>query len=329
MRIKKLDGFGSYGSVVEDINLNSVTKDEWYKIKKVHSESLLTIIRLEEKIDYLRYVFLIKDIGTSDYSVKKFEKLSSIISPEKLQRSSVVANNFLVDPEYNTLQRITALKDNNNVPLGAFGDGELLWHSNGSGSLDFTPGVALMGVQDMEGTATGFVQTADFYEGLSESFKSELKEMVVVHNFKEGTINPVPVPDQELIFKLGMCLEDNVRIPLVIKSPSDIVGLHLGLNTFDYIEGMSKEESNRFLNYLKSHLFTEKYIYDYWWENDQNILLFDNSITLHRRLLNKNSCESRIAYRIAFRYESLCGYYNPYFQKEFNDLKKSMDDVTW
>lgn len=331
MKIKKIDGFGSYGTVVEDIDLNYVTEEEWYQIKLVHSQSLLTIIKLTNAIHYEKYNFLITNIGKSEYSNYKIEKILNVTSPEKFERTSLVANNTTVDNRFRTLRRITSLKDENGVPLGAFGDGELLWHSNNSGEIDFTPGVALMGVQDMQGTATGFVQTADFYQNLPESLKSELNEMVVVHNFREGTINPVPIPDQELMFKLGMCLDDNTRIPLVLKSPSGIVGLHLGLNTFDYIEGMSREESNKFLDYLKSNIFIEKYIFDYWWENDQNILLFDNSITLHRRILKegKNSCGNRMAYRIPFGYESLYGYYKPYLQNEFNDLKISMDSISW
>jgi alpha-ketoglutarate-dependent taurine dioxygenase len=151
--------------------------------------------------------------------------------------------------------------------------------------------------------------------------------MVVIHNYQEATVNPVPVPEQESVYKLGFCPEQNTRIPLVIKSPSGVVGLHLGLNTFDYIEGMTKEESNNLVKKIKGELFVEKYIYDYWWENDQNILLFDNSITLHRRLLSKGTCGDRIAYRIPFRYESLYGYYEPYFQEKFNKIKKIKDNV--
>jgi len=329
MRIKKLDGFGSYGSVVEDVDLNNITREDWYEIKKSHFNSLLTIIKPFSKIDYEKYHFLIHDIGSTQYSASSFKTIMKNNSLEEVEKTAEIVNNFTVDNRFSSLQRVTALKDSNNMPLGGFGDGELYWHSNNSGTIDFTPGVALMGYQDMKGSATGFLQTANYFENISESFKSELMDMIVVHNYKESSINPTPIPEQELIYKMAFCPKEDSRVPLVIKSPSGIVGLHLATNTFDYIEGMSKEESIKLLKKIKSELFVEEYIYDYWWENDQNILLFDNSITLHRRLLKKDSCESRIAYRIPFRYESLCEYYEPYFQKEFNDLKKSMDDVTW
>lgn len=328
MKIKKLDGFGSYGTVVEDIDLNNITEEEWYEVKRSHFHSLFTIIKPLSKINYERYHFLIQNIGSTRYPDSYFKILSENNSEEDLERTSRVANNFRVDPRFSSLNRVTSLKDEQGVALGVFGDGELKWHSNTSGTLNFVPGVALMGYQDMGGTATGFLQTADYFESLSDNLKSELMEMVVVHNYRESSINPTPIPEQELIYKT-FCPQKNTRIPLVIKSPSGIVGLHLGLSTFDYIEGMSRDESNRLLEKIKSELFVERYIYDYWWENNKNILLFDNSITLHRRILNKKSCENRIAYRIPFRYDSLCEIYYPYFQKEYNELKLSMDKFSF
>lgn len=329
MKIRKINGFGSYGTIVEDIDLNYITEEEWYEIKKTHASSLLTIIKPQYKINYEKYYFLIENIGSTQYSASSFKTLIENNPEEDVEKTSKIASNFTVDSRFGSLQRVTALKDNNNMPLGGFGDGELYWHSNNSGTIDFTPGVALMGHRDMKGTATGFLQTADYFESLSESFKSELLDMIVVHNYKESSINPTPIPEQELIYKMAFCPKKDTRVPLVIKSPSGIVGLHLGINTFDYIEGISKGDSIKLLEKIKSELFVEKYIYDYWWENDQNILLFDNSITLHRRLLSTDTCGNRIAYRIPFRYESLCGNYQPYFQKEFNDLKNCMDSVTW
>lgn len=315
MKVSNIKGFGSFGKIIEDVDFNSINQQEWNEIKKIHADSLLTIIRLEQKLHYEKYYNLIDNIGSCKQNFGKID-LDSI----KILKS------FAVDERFMHLQRVTSLRDKNNLPLGSFDDGELLWHSNCSGRIDFVPGVALMGYQSMKGTATGFVQSADYFENLSESFKSEIMDMIVVHNYQEATINPTPVPDQERVYKLGFCPEENTKIPLVIKSPSGIVGLHLGLSTFDYIDGMSRGESKKLLEKIKEELFVEKYVYDYWWENDKNILLFDNSITLHRRLLNKNTCGDRIAYRIPFRYTSLYGNYDPYFQEEYNLIKRQKDE---
>ena len=318
MKIEDLNGFGSYGSVVHDVDFDS--EDEWNEVKKIHSKSLLTIIKVNEKINHKKFYSLVRNIGKFDYKPNTNTNLAKSLDKLLNQQDYKIMRNFVVDKDCMHLQRVTALRDEENLPLGSFDDGELLWHANHSGRVDIIPGIALMGFQSMRGSATGFNQSADYYENLSDSFKSELKEMIVVHNYREGRVNPKPVSDQDRIYEFGFCPEKNSRLPLVIKSPSGITGLHLGLNTFDYIEGMSRNDSDKLLDKIKKDLFTDEYIYDYWWENDKNILLFDNSITLHRRLM-KNSSGDRIAYRIPYNYDSVCEYYKPYFQSEFNELK--------
>lgn len=322
MKITKIDGFGSLGNIIEDVDLDNISEEEWYEIKSSHGKNLLTIIKLDKRLDHTKYYSLIKDIGkVINVSISSLNELNKTASLKDFEYLKTLDSNFTIDKNCRHLTRVTALKDENNLPLGSFDDGELLWHSNNAGVLEFNPGVALMGYQSMLNSATGFIQTADYFENLPESFKKELMDMVVVHNYKPALVNPREIPDQEIIYKAGFCPESNSKIPLVIKSPSGIVGLHFPLNTIDYIEGMTKEESDKLFDKIKTELFVEKYIYDYWWENNYNILLFDNSITLHRRLIKGNTCADRIAYRLPFSYESLYGYYDPYFQKEYSDLR--------
>jgi hypothetical protein len=77
---------------------------------------------------------------------------------------------------------------------------------------------------------------------------------------------------------------------------------------------MSQKESQKLFDYINSTLFTEKYIYDHWYKNDNDLCLFDNSITLHRRL---GSTDNRLAYRIQYDYGNLVEDYNPYIHEEF------------
>ena len=51
------------------------------------------------------------------------------------------------------------MRDHNGDRIGMFADGELLWHSNESGDISFTPGVALLGVKGMTKSCTGFMTT--------------------------------------------------------------------------------------------------------------------------------------------------------------------------
>jgi alpha-ketoglutarate-dependent taurine dioxygenase len=205
-----------------------------------------------------------------------------------------------------------------------FAEGELRWHSNESGNLLFAPAVSLLGQSGVVGSATGFLTTTDWYEEQSESFRSELDEMTIVHKFTPGRINPGLRVEQDDIMYRNMCPEP-IELPLVIQSPIGIKGLHYSVNTINSIKGMSLEDSQKMFEHINKTLFVEKYTYDHWYQNDNDLCLFDNSITLHRRL---GGVENRLAQRIQYDYNHIQqDNYNPYIQKEFQDVyKKQMRD---
>ena len=126
-----------------------------------------------------------------------------------------------------------------------------------------------------------------------------------------------------------MCPVDNSRIPLVIKSPGGHKGLHFSVNTIYKIEGMSDEESDKLLKHIQNGLFVEKYIYDHWYQSDSDLCLFDNSITLHRRL---GGITNRMCYRIQNDYNRIQPQpYVPYFQTEFSQkyIDRMKEMVDW
>jgi hypothetical protein len=45
MKVSKIPGLGRFGVFIDNIDLNSITEDEWMEIGKIHLESLVTIIR--------------------------------------------------------------------------------------------------------------------------------------------------------------------------------------------------------------------------------------------------------------------------------------------
>ena len=69
-------------------------------------------------------------------------------------------------------------------------------------------------------------------------------------------------------------------------------------------------------------------MYDHWYTKDNDLCLFDNSITLHRRL---GSTDNRLAYRIQYDYSSLVDQYNPYktdpFKEEYIKNKSNIERV--
>ena len=104
-----------------------------------------------------------------------------------------------------------------------------------------------------------------------------------------------------------MCPFPNTEIPMVIQSPAGIKGLHYSFNT------VTGSNNDRLLTEVKKGL--EKYTYDYWWENDDDLLIFDNTIVQHRRL---GETADRLCLRYQFDYTYLQDdLYQPYLQEPY------------
>lgn len=330
MKITKIPGLGRFGIFIDDVDLNQISIEEWYEIGKLHLENYVTIIR-NTNLDPLRYQELIFKLGSPRINhVFRLQKKYNL-SMDKIIEAARADAFFIENDDKKFLKiisklvlfennqltailKVTGMKDDQGDPLGMFAEGELLWHSDESGDLCFTHGTALLGKSGVIGSATGFATTVDYYESLSESFRSELDEMVFLHKFIPGKINPGLREDQDYIMN-NMCPENDVKIPLVIKGLSGDKGLHLGINTAYKIDGISEEESNKIISHLCKGLFVEKYIYDHWYQSDSDLCLFDNSITLHRRL---GGIRNRMCYRLQHDYNFVQqNTYIPYLQEPY------------
>tara|TARA_B100000900_G_scaffold346974_1_gene311954 strand:+ start:519 stop:1562 length:1044 start_codon:yes stop_codon:yes gene_type:complete len=303
IRITDIPNLEGYGVFVDNIDFKNLSRQEWMDLGKLQMEKLVMIIR-KTGLDKRSFYQVIKKWGRSrqNYAATLFAKYpwaegdfkTLLESPDVSKHDKNIILEFWKvggnNPKSGNMLRVCG------DGKGLFGHGELLWHSNESGDIAFTPAVALMGERGMCNSATGFMVTTPYYYSLSESFRSELDEMVLTHDFQTGKIN---VDDENLFLYKNMCPEPT-EIPLVIESPAGIKGLHYPYNTVTGVKGMSKSESVRFLNDLKWGL--ANYTYDYWWENDDDLLIFDNSIVQHRRL---GDTSNRLCHRYQFDYTFL------------------------
>ena len=313
-----------YAVFIDDVDFNEMTDDLWMEIGKIHMSNLVTIIRncnvphkdiskWTKKWGPNRYsgmYFL--SLHYPEYSAKEIIMMAlkdnPIIAPA---HRDLVKNRFKTKGPSGT-QRVTDMRDKLGDHTGIFPDGELKWHSNEAGNHIFAPGVALLGVQNMVGSCTGFLETATYYENISESFRSELDDMIMIHKYKPGALHVKDLGKQDEMMRFNMHPEDESHLPMVIQSPGGIKGLHYSINTVDGVVGMSKQESDKLFERLNKELMP--YVWDHWYENDNDWLFFDNSITNHRRLGEVNN---RLGLRIQHGYENIqIENYNPYFQEE-------------
>jgi len=152
----------------------------------------------------------------------------------------------------------------------------------------------------MGGSSTGFVQTVDVYENLPESFRKELDEMILIHDYVVGKINvgEITDPTMEQHSRINFCPFPGMETPLVCTAPNGRKGLHYAIHTRNRIRDVTQEESDKLFAHLDKLIFSETNVYDHWYDDSRrDLLLFDNSVTLHRRLGHK---EGRLGYRTQF-----------------------------
>jgi alpha-ketoglutarate-dependent taurine dioxygenase len=307
MKITKIPGLGRFGVFIDDLDFSQLTDDEWMEIGKLHLESLVTIIR-NVKIDPRSYELLMAKWGNARYlsdftlKMKYADKGAKQIDQEDqdLIKAAALITATEVHPESRII-RVSGKRDKDGNPLGMFAEGELLWHSNESGNLVFAPGVSLLGSEGVVGSCTGFLTTTDWYEDQTESFRSELDEMTIRHEFTPGRISPGIPREQDIIVYRNMCPVPT-EMPLVCSSPGGIKGLHYSVNTISSIKGMSHDDSQKLFKEIDKTLFVDKYMYDHWYQQDNDLCLFDNSITLHRRL---GGITNRMCFRIQHDYRKI------------------------
>jgi alpha-ketoglutarate-dependent taurine dioxygenase len=341
MKTSKIPGLGDYGRFIDDVSLVEMSDNDWIELGKEHLTDLVTIIRnvdihpneFERKMllwgdPFILDGYRIRKKYKKKLGIRNFYSLfkRNLIEDEDRKHAEDLAwmgaggDEFIGEkiPWKSQLHRISGIKENGKA-IGMFAEGELLWHSNEPGSIVFNPGIALMGVKGMVGTSTGFATTASWYEKQKDSFKRELDEMTVKFIFKEGYGAPGLNKDHDDIFSWNQAF-DPIELPLVITSPGGIKGLHYSPYAV---------EETKFFKEIDNELFAEENIYHHKYQQNNDICIFDNSITLHNRI---GSVEERVAYRTPCDYCHLIPEgYNYYSQEpyktQFTETRKDIQNT--
>lgn len=299
MKISRIPNLGDFGVFVDDIDMFSMDDEQWQELGKLFVKELVLIFR-NIKIDKGLYATAMPKWGPLKANLRarfhnKYGKDLDATRPETWTIADEADQKWLRSRQHQLeatgdgrfLTRIYGRKDSEGRMLGYFSHGEVFWHSNEASSLTFSPAVTLLGWDHMAGSATGFVQTVNLYESLPESFRTELDDMVLIHRYVPGKINENEITDENMAYhmKMAFCPEDDMETPLVCQAPNGRKGLRYTVNTRASIKGVSEEESQKIFDRLDKLVFDDKQIYDHYYpEQGMDLLCFDNSVTLHRRL---------------------------------------------
>lgn len=193
-----------------------------------------------------------------------------------------------IDPKMSSaVVQVSYLRDEQNRPKGLFAQGELDWHCD-QVSIDDAPRmIGLQSVSDTENSQTQFLCTYDAWETLSSEIKSTVKELVMIHRWREGYEGLAPGLDhaQTMIAKYNNVPLDGLETKVYTETATGRPGMKLSIHGFDGFVGMGMEESRKLFMHLWNTVMQEKYVYTQNWQDGQ-IVFMDQEITLHKRPTN-------------------------------------------
>lgn len=291
MKTRKLNGFGSLGVEVYDINLQTCSDDELIDLGMISADQLLVYINKDncsitpDRLNYIAHMFgdPFGGIDQSAYKMTSERRKSKSITKEDLRALKELRKIRSGVEQYDGMIRVTGKKDDEGDYLGMFAHGVLDWHCDRQGTGNFVPMIMLMSVEGSAGSSTEFLQTADAYEALSSDWKMLLEGLVGVHRYVPNKMAPGLNASQDNILRMNMCPIDDSEVPVVCYSPLGRKGIRLTYATIDHFKGYSKEESIEILEYLKNWFMRPEFMYEQKWV-DGELIMMDQTITLHRRM---------------------------------------------
>jgi len=97
---------------------------------------------------------------------------------------------------------------------------------------------------------------------------------------------------QSMMLRYNMVPIDGLETNLYSETASGLTGIKIPSHTFDGFVGMSREESIKLLDEIKSVVYNDRYVHTQDWQDGQ-IVFMDQEITLHKRPTNVKDGDRR------------------------------------
>lgn len=328
MKTRALKNYdSSLGCEVYDIDLNS--DEEILALGKLIADQCVVLI--DQKISTERLYQVMTTWGQASRAL-----IHNYIADEKLTGRhwrEIYLNLGLVGKKYSSVNKemaravssVSYRKDQRNRPTGLFTNGELDWHSDQCATDDAPRTIGLQSVSDTQNSQTQFLCTHDAYESLSSDMRSMVKELICKHRWVNGAMAPDLNAVQSLVIRYNMVPLDGMETKLYSENATGRSGIKLPSHSFDGFVGMSRAESQRVFDQIRSAIFQEKYVYTQDW-NDGQIVFMDQEITLHKRPTNVKDGDKRTMARVITYLDKLYPEHAPYNFVRFQGKMLSHDE---
>lgn len=257
------------GAEVRGLDLKQLDDDSFKRLREVWLHHVLLVFK-DQSLTAEDLVTLVNRFGTP---------ISSSGLHQRNLEERTANQLFNLPPEVTV---VTNLRQDGK-PVGILGDGEIAWHSDFSFKERPTAARMLVAMEvppQDKGGNTQFLNAYAAYDALPLDYKKRLAGKTI----KQGNI-----VDTAMKLRPGASLQDDIRYtpgpshPVISTHPETGCNhLFLGRRHAAYVNGMTLEASEAFLNELWAYGTQERFKYTHRWSKG-DVVVWDNRATVHRR----------------------------------------------
>jgi len=184
-------------------------------------------------------------------------------------------------PGYPDVYVVSNVLDAKGEPIGALGAGEAVWHTDMS-YLDLPPDASMLYALEIppSGGNTWFCGMQAACDGLPAELRRQIDGRRIKH---DGTYNAGGYLRKGVTPTDDPMAAPGAWHPAILRHPiNGRPTLYLGRRRNSYVEGYSREESDRVLDALWAHVAQRQFVYEHIWSLG-DLVLWDNRSTMHRR----------------------------------------------
>lgn len=221
-------------------------------------------------------MILVRDQALSDDDLLGFSRRFGALDPPPNQERGRIS-----PAGYPDIYVVSNVLDAAGEPIGALGAGEAVWHTDMS-YLDLPPDASMLYALEIppSGGNTWFCGMQAALDALPAELRAAIEGRRIKH---DGTYNAGGYLRKGVTPTDDPMAAPGAWHPAIVRHPGNgRATLYLGRRRNSYIEGYSREASDRLLDALWQHVAEPRFLYEHRWRLG-DLVMWDNRSTMHRR----------------------------------------------